>query len=113
MNEPTVEDIHLDISDAQAKVRKADALERLHNNADFKAIVLEGYFKEQAAGLVAMRAHPAMQNEREQANLLRGIDAIGEVQQYFSGIFQQGNMAAEAIRSAEHELEEMEQEGEA
>ena len=107
-----VQEIQIDITEAQNKMKDADALDRLHKNPDFKKIILEGYFQQQAAGLVAMRAHPAMQAETQQANLLRSIDAVGELQQFFSGIFQQGNTAKEAITQSEIELAEMADEGE-
>lgn len=108
----SVQEIEVDIEDAKAVVAKADRLERLHKNEDFKAVVLEGYFKEEAQRLVQMKAHPAMQAEEQQKNVMKAIDAIGGLQQHFHQIFLMANQAEESIRQAQEELSEMAEGGE-
>jgi hypothetical protein len=107
-----VEEIQVDIEDAKLAVEKADQLDRLHQNADFKALIVDGYFKSQAADLVQQKAYPSFQTPEIQAAISRSIDAIGELQQYFSGIFQQGMLQEEAIRQAQNELADMAEAGE-
>lgn len=108
----SIEEIQIDITEAKETVAKADRLERLHKNEDFKAVILEGYFKEEAFRLVGLKAHPAMQGVEHQANIMKAIDAIGGLQQHFSQIFMMANQAEEAIRQAEYELAEMAEQGE-
>ena len=105
-----VKEIEVDLEDAKAAVAKSEALERLHQNKDFKEVVLQGYFRDHAADLTSLLAHPAMTQQREL--ILRSIEAVGETQQYFSTVFQQGAMQAEAISQHETALSELAEEGE-
>jgi len=108
----TAEEIQLDINAARELVKDGDRLMRLHENEDFKALIVEGYFKAEPARLTQIKAHPGMQSDEQQQNILRALDAIGGLQQYFHKIFIQADQAEEAIRVNEQELENMAEEGE-
>lgn len=103
----TVEDIQIQIDDAREMVRGADALERLFENADFNLVVKQGYFQEEPARLVEMKATPAMSSEANQAAIIKQIDGIGALQQYFNARFLTGDMARDAIRDGEMAIDEM------
>lgn len=103
----TVEDIQIQIDDAREMVRGADALERLFENADFNLVVKQGYFQEEPARLVEMKATPAMSSEANQAAIIKQIDGIGALQQYFTARFLTGDMARDAIRDGEMAIDEM------
>jgi len=112
MSEVTAQEIQLDIDDAKAVIAKRDALERLESNADFKAIVIEGYFKEEAIRLVGLKAHPSMENPEDEKAIIRAIDGIGSFQQHLSVIKMFATNAENAVLAGEKELELMSEEGE-
>jgi len=105
-NDETIHKLEMDISDAKYLVKMMEDLKTLTNNSAFKAIIREGYFKENAVRLVNLRADPNMQSEKDQAATLREIDAIGIFRQYLSTINQMGTTALRSLESDERTLEE-------
>jgi hypothetical protein len=98
----------IEISDAQAKdlIDDAIALERLYQSSpDFKRIILDGYFKEEASRLALMLAepysNPNLTVEQHQVMIKNKLLAIGELRQYFLKIFHLGNGAEQALRDNE------------
>ena len=106
-----VEAIELNIEAAKKLVAKGEALGRLHDNKDFQALVMEGHFKEEAARVTQLKAAPHQQDEKSQASLLKQIDAIGTLFQYFITIEMRAEMARNAITDSEEELAAMAEEG--
>jgi hypothetical protein len=109
-----VDEIQVDIEQAREVVAESEALNRLFKNTDFKKLILEGYFKDEAARLVELKAAPQMQGEAQQKMLLAAIDSIGGLQQHFNKIWVMGEQAEQAIEQSQIELNELtEEEGEA
>lgn len=107
MSEAQLQEIELDIEDAKYFVDKRDALLRLYQNADFKQIISEGYFREEAIRNVAIKCAPDYRSEEAQAAILQAIDAIGALQNYFRVIEMQANVAADSIQTYEDEVQEI------
>lgn len=93
----------LDREEKAAKAQKdlGDALLRLQSNRDFKRLVSEGYFRDEAVRLVSLKAHPEMQTPERQSSILLQIDAIGNLQQYFVIIGQQAALAERSLDGIE------------
>lgn len=108
MSEAAIQEIELDIESAQEFVSRKDALDRLYANEDFKSIIVEGYFKEEAIRNVGIKNHPNFQDEISQAGILKAIDGIGALQGYFSVIDFQAAEASDAISAHRAELEYIE-----
>jgi len=102
-----VHNIELSIEQARGYVKASDALNRLFANPDFVEIIKVGYFKDEPARLVEMKAAPQMANEVHQARILKNIDGIGALQQYFNTIWAFGNTAKETIEQGEAMLVEL------
>ena len=111
MDTQLVEEIELSITEAREFVEQGRALDRLTENRDFKAIITEGYFKDEAVRLVHLKASPAMQNDERQKAVLTSIDAIGNLYQYLMKLERQAEMAEGAIADSEEALSEMAEEG--
>jgi len=107
MSSDLIEQIELNIEDGKKLVKQGDALRRLSKNADFVTIIREGYFKDESVRLVQAKASPSMATPEKQAALIKSIDAIGELFQYFHMTEVQAQMAREAITSDEETLEEL------
>lgn len=107
MNDVTIEQIELELETAREFAKKGDALERLLANADFNAIISEGYFKEHAYQLVELKAAPSRKGEAEQAAIIKSIDGIGELQQYFNAIRAMADNARAAIDQGNAAIDEI------
>ena len=96
---------------AEKTTELGEALARLRSNRDFKRIVLEGYFKDEAVRLVQAKALPNLQSGASQADLIRQIDAIGSLQEYFRTVDYMADQARKELVSGQQEIEEILREG--
>jgi len=115
MNEMTYEEKieHVRLSEEQAKelVKQAESLEKLFGNKDFKKIILDGYFKEEASRLVLLRADFAVQDSDKTVKAIDNkIIGIGELRQYFNTVMGRGNQAKQALIDNEEYLRNLEEE---
>jgi hypothetical protein len=111
MSAHDIEEIELSIEHSKKLIARKQSLQKLIKNRDFKAIITEGYFEQEAQRLVLMKAEPSMQNEEAQKEILRQIDAIGSLRQYFMMINALGNNAEKALEDHEETLSELMAEG--
>jgi len=95
------------IKSAKKLVELADALERLKSNKDFKTIVMEGYFEKEAIRLVQAKSNPALQSPEMQKLIITQIDAIGNLNLFFTTLVQQAAMARKSIEQDEAAIEEI------
>jgi hypothetical protein len=104
-----VHKIELELEDAHKKVETMEALARLRKNQDFKDLIEEGYFKGEAARIVALKADPNFIMAGElQMKVLDTLEAgVGGLQAHFRLIDQQGRMAAEALDEMEETREQV------
>jgi hypothetical protein len=107
MSHSEVHDIELNMKEAKEFVDLSKALARLSNNKDFKRIIVDGYFSKEAVRLVHLKSTPGMQAATDQASIIRDIDAIGSLAQFFTVIEHKATMAKEAIVECELSLEEL------
>lgn len=108
MDHTAVEEIELEIDAARETIEFGEAIDRLTNNADFEKVVLKGYFETEARNQVAAKAAPALQGDDQQAKILKAIDGIGALQQWFQYQLTQAAMAKAAMDDHRQELAEME-----
>lgn len=107
MNEQDIQDLEISNEQAQEMVDLGRAIERLRQNSDFKRVVLEGYFREEAVRLVHLKADPNMASAERQTMLERDIRGIGCFHQYLNNVLRQADMAQRAIEANEQTLEEL------
>lgn len=107
MNDPTIEEFELDVTEAKEHVALADALGRLQKNKDFELIINKGYIQDEAVRLVSLKAHPSMQDDKRQSSIVKSIDGIGALEQYFSMLYVVGANSQLAIDEANEAIVEM------
>lgn len=95
MNE--VEQIELSIEQAKDKVEKAEMLEILFKNPQFKKLMVDGYMKDYAVKMVNAKAGLAYQDATQQKYIDGQIAAIGGLNQYLQLLLQEGRVAKESI----------------
>lgn len=106
-----IQEIELNIKQAQKIVELGNALERLRNNSDFKKVISEGYFEQEAVRLVHLKSDQNMQSPDSQKSIIAQIDAIGALNQYFQTVFHRASLAGKAIEADEETREELLAEG--
>lgn len=99
--------LEVSIDEAKAAISKADALQRLMSNKDFITVISDGYFKDEASELVLKKAVPALATDEAQASLLKAIDSIGFLRQYFIVTAHFGSMAKKSLEDDEATREEL------
>lgn len=102
-----IQQIELQIQDAIDAVEKANALERLEKNKDFKTIISEGYFTEEAKRAVLLRASPNAYDPNVQKDIENVITSVGGLYQYFNKIYRFGDAAAQALENDKKTREEL------
>lgn len=110
-NTSELQAIELSIKRNQTLVEQGNSLERLRSNKDFKKIILEGYFEQEAIRLVQLKADPSMQKPENQASILKQMDAIGSLAQYFQTVLHLASVAKKSVASDEEMRDEILAEG--
>ena len=111
MDSSDIQQIEANIKQSQKIVDLGESLERLRSNRDFKKVILEGYFEQEAIRLVHLKADPNMQTQERQQSILLQMDAIGSLNQYFNTLYMRATMANKAIVSDEQMRDELLAEG--
>lgn len=106
-NQEQIQRLEADIVSAKKTVEFGDALQRLRSNRDFKTVIQSGYLEQEAIRLVHLKGDPAMQSPEAQAAIVRQIDSIGELSNYFRTVDYQTRMGIRAIAADSETLEEL------
>lgn len=106
-NDTQLADLDRDAKAAKLRIDAGNSLERLRSNRDFNKLIVEGYLKDEAIRLVHAKADPALQSASAQAAILRDIDAIGALEQFFTTIYQQARIAGKQMLDIDEMREEL------
>lgn len=108
MSQQELRELESNIKDLNEMVQLGTALDRLRKNRDFKKVIEQEYLKEEAIRLVHLKADPNMQGEREQARVIRDLDAIGSFTQFLDLIVHKTDAAKDALDECEDLRAELE-----
>ena len=111
MSEAAIQQIESNIQRAKKVVEFGDAIGRLRNNRDFKKVILEGYFEDEAVRLVHLKADANMQSAESQRSIVNQMDAIGALSQYLQTQLRLVDMAVNSIAADEQTRDELLEEG--
>ena len=106
-NTDALQEIELSIKQASEHVEFGNAVERLRSNRDFKKVITEGYFEKEAVRLVHLKADVSMQSPAMQADIVKQMDGIGALNQFFGTKLHLARMAGRSIESDEQTREEL------
>ena len=106
-----LKEIESNIKESKKLVELGAALERLRNNPDFKEVIIQGYFEQEAIRLVHLKADKNMQTPERQASIVAQMDAIGALSEYFAVVSHRAMLASKAIESDEQTRDELLAEG--
>ena len=99
---------HVEISLEEAKriAEFSEAIARLEKNADFRKVILDGYFTEEARRLTFLTADTTLDDKLANATLY-GIRAIGELRSFLLARKAQGEVARKEIADFNETLDEL------
>lgn len=99
------QEIELQLEDAKERIAMDEAVDRLLDNADFKKVVTEGYFKEEVIRAGLLVSDPNL-DDRQRATVQRALEGIGSFQYYLQKLQILGSHARGALEEYEEELAE-------
>jgi hypothetical protein len=105
--EQQLKELEITLEDAQERLAMAEALQRLHNNADFIKVILDGYFAKESQRAVMARADVNFHSEENLKQNMDVITGIGQLGAHFHKIFVFGEGAARAIEEDKATREEI------
>lgn len=105
-NQDAVQQVEVSLEEAERIAAFGAALSRLEKNRDFQTVILDGYFKDEAARLVMLTAEINFKPEQKEA-VNAGIRGIAELRQFFLSRRTQAEMASKEIEDYKSELDEL------
>jgi hypothetical protein len=106
--QPTpLKQVEISIDNAKKAMDLAEALKRLHDNPDFKAVILEDYFHEEAHRAVLLKADQHMMTPEKQQMIDDVITSIGGLYNYFGKIYRMAEMSARALEADQGTRQEL------
>lgn len=108
--EQNLHEIEVHVDELKRIVEQAEALQRLHDNADFKAVILSGYFEKESQRSVMLKSDINFQGAENQKQIDDIITGIGMLGQYFHKIFTLGEQASRDLMEDARTREELLQE---
>jgi len=102
---------YLDANMAEAKhfIDVKNSLLKLQKNKDFKKVVIEYYFKEEAARLVMAKSSNL--DEAQQLTIDKMIYGVGSIAKFFDSVLQRGVQAEQSLSEDEESKASILQEG--
>lgn len=104
-----VQQLELAVEKARELVERREMVLKLSKNREFRKIVTEGYFVDEAARLVSISGELSHKPHRDE--IFDSIKAISHVRQFFSDIVRLGDIAEREIASSEEYLTDLRGEG--
>lgn len=111
MSSTELQQLELSIKHSQKTVDLGDALERLRNNRDFKKVIGEAYFTEEAVRLVHLMSDSNMQSPELQQSIHKQMIAIGVFHEFLNNLAIRAGMARRSIAADEATRDEILAEG--
>ncbi len=89
------------ISEKKAQIELAEAIERLHENEDFKLVVLDGYLEIEAERIFALLTTPMGWKRELNENLMDKLGSIRDLKEFIGVKLRESIMAPEELTELE------------
>jgi hypothetical protein len=96
-HEQQLEQIQIDIDDAKNQIELAEALDRLHKNADFQHVILKEFLQNESIRIVGLKTDPGALEDVKQKQIDNVITSIGGLRQYFGKIYHMARNSQAAL----------------
>ena len=106
-----IEQISIEMDQAKKMVEAKKSMQNLLKNPDFKKMIEQGYFVDEASRLVLMKTDPViMANALQSTMIENNIIAVGCFRQYIQTIMQLGSQAERSLVDYEKASAELHEE---
>jgi len=85
------------IAELEEYVSMAEALERLHENEDFKKVILEGYFEKEAKRLFGLLVDAQPIKRESMENIIEMLNSIRHLKQFHRNVILNNAIAKENL----------------
>lgn len=110
-----LEQLEASIEAQKELIKFGDALDRLYENKDFRTVILDDYFVQEASRLVLAKSEPTLRfeahGEAQMQFLEDQLTGIGALKQYFLAKTRQCDSARQGLESSQELHSELLQEG--
>ena len=107
MSQSDIEKIEIGIEEARKIIERGELAEKLSKNREFKKLILEGYFVEEASRLTHLLSDPSIIRDGNQKFVENDLMGIGGLKRYLSTIVRLGHNMQDELREMENTLEEL------
>ena len=98
----TINQAAIESTESTYWIDQAQALERLYRNADFKEVIVKGYFEKKAVDGVSLLANDQIKRSGTRTDLMESLIAISSLKDHFNTI---ENLGAISVSDIEEEIE--------
>lgn len=102
--------VEASITEAEEYLEFSKHEDILTKNESFKKVIMEGYFKDEAARLAGMLADPSMADDINQRELNSALKGIGHLRQYLMNIRRTHNSIIAGLQDSKDLADEMREE---
>jgi len=101
-----METVEIEIEAAKEMIALRDSLNKLYKNKQFKAVIEQSYFKEEAARLVMAKSNTSLSDDNQKYidNMILGIGALAN---YFEMVARRGAEMEQVLADSEAAQQEM------
>lgn len=100
-----IQEVELSIEHAKKLVERKAQVEKLTSNREFRKIILEGYFVDEAARLAGISGDPMHKAHRDE--IILSIQGISSLRQYMHTIVRMGQVAENELFEHVEMLDEL------
>jgi len=101
-----IQQVEISIEHAREMVKRGKQAQLLADNPDFKSVVIEGYFRDEAARLAHLASDPGIDQNTRDA-VYRDLTAPGAFKRYLHAVIHFGRMAEDDIEQGSLMLDEL------
>lgn len=102
-----IHSIEKDLASHRKQIDLRESLVSLSTNRHFKAVISEGFFKDEPVRLTALLGHPDYQTNERQANILKQLNGVAQLHSYFNLIHSFAEIANKEVEGCEAALEDL------
>lgn len=115
MSEQSMEQTELELSELESQIKgaktfveRAEQLDRLEKNPDFKALIMEGFLEKHAVRQVLLKGHTSYIGDDKMQKIFDAqIMGVGAFRQFLTSIRQEATRAKEEMIQAEATVTEI------
>lgn len=104
-----IQHVELSLEEAKKVIDFGEAIQRLEKNADFRKVILDGYFTDEARRLVFLTADTNLDEKASNA-VWAGLRAIGELRSFLVTRKAMAEVAKKEVIDFQKTLEELREE---